>query len=136
MGGGVHNKHAEMPDANSRARPHVRLNIIIEPEIVVPARSTAIDPARPTHATTQMLTQRAGTPVFDMIIELQRGKLNTWLLVRNVAPAVDDLLRRGSYGVERRTRLEGPDADRVRQMIWRLAILSFSIRHAVLGAHG
>lgn len=40
-----------------------------------------------------------------MVIELQRGKVNTWSIIRNVAHAVDALLSQQPYDVERRTRL-------------------------------
>lgn len=51
------------------------------------------------------MTQRAAMPVFDTVIQLQPGDLNTWSVVRNVAPAVDGLLSGDTYDVERRTRL-------------------------------
>lgn len=57
------------------------------------------------HSSSQMQTQRAGRPVFDMIIELQRGKVNTWSVIRNVGSAVDALLSGNSYEVERRTTI-------------------------------
>eukprot|EP00904_Undaria_pinnatifida_P009091 jgi/Undpi1/5311/HiC_scaffold_2.g00592.m1 len=50
-------------------------------------------------------TQRAGAPIFDTIIELKRGDVNEWRIIRDVGAAVDALLSGGSYEVERRTRL-------------------------------
>ncbi|CAM9581477.1 unnamed protein product, partial [Hapterophycus canaliculatus] len=47
--------------------------------------------------------QRAGTPIFDMVIELERGKVNTWSIVRNVDVAVDAILSGNPYKVEQRT---------------------------------
>lgn len=40
-----------------------------------------------------------------MVIELQRGEVQTWSIVRNVGPVVDALLSGLSYTVERRTRM-------------------------------
>lgn len=54
----------------------------------------------------QVHTQRAGAPVFDMVIELKRGEVGTWSVIRNVVVAVDALLGGGSYEVERRSRAE------------------------------
>lgn len=54
----------------------------------------------------QVLTQRAGTPVFDMVIEIKRGEVGTWSIIKNVAVAVDALLEGDSYEVERRSRSE------------------------------
>ncbi|CAN0111239.1 unnamed protein product [Ascophyllum nodosum] len=61
--------------------------------------------ARETRGGNKVQTQRAGIPVFDTIIQLQRSEVNTWSVVRNVAPAVDALLNGGTYEVERRTRI-------------------------------
>lgn len=40
-----------------------------------------------------------------MVIELRRGEVNEWSIVRNVVHAADALLSQQSYEVERRTRL-------------------------------
>lgn len=53
----------------------------------------------------QNVTQRSGSPVFDTLIELQHGEMNTWTVVRNVFHAVDALLGKKPYEVERRTRI-------------------------------
>lgn len=54
----------------------------------------------------QIQTQRAGAPIFDTIIELKRGDVNEWSIIKDVAAAVDALLSGDSYEVERRTRLK------------------------------
>ena len=41
-----------------------------------------------------------------MVIEIKPGEVGTWSIIRNVAVAVDALLERGSYEVERRSRSE------------------------------
>lgn len=53
----------------------------------------------------QVQTQRAGAPIFDTIIELKRGDVNEWSIIRDVGAAVDALLSGRSYTVERRRRL-------------------------------
>eukprot|EP00904_Undaria_pinnatifida_P009099 jgi/Undpi1/5319/HiC_scaffold_2.g00600.m1 len=54
----------------------------------------------------KVLKQRAGTPIFDMIIEIKRGEVGTWTIIKNVAVAVDALLEGDGYEVERRSRSE------------------------------
>ncbi|CAM9727469.1 unnamed protein product, partial [Laminaria digitata] len=39
-----------------------------------------------------------------MVVEITRGEVGKWTIIRNVAVAVDALLSGGSYEVERRTR--------------------------------
>lgn len=39
-----------------------------------------------------------------MVIEIKRGEVGAWSIIRNVAVAVDALLKGGSYEVERRSR--------------------------------
>lgn len=39
-----------------------------------------------------------------MIIEIKRGEVRTWSIIKNVAVAVDALLDGRSYEVERRSR--------------------------------
>lgn len=41
-----------------------------------------------------------------MVIELKRGDVNEWSIIRDVGAAVDALLSGASYDVERRTRLK------------------------------
>lgn len=41
-----------------------------------------------------------------MIIEIKRGEVGTWSIIKNVAVAVDALLDGGDYAVERRSRSE------------------------------
>jgi stage III sporulation protein SpoIIIAA len=48
--------------------------------------------------------QRVGQPIFDVIVELQRGELHEWRIVTNCADAVDRVLDGGDYLVQRRTR--------------------------------
>ncbi|CAN0009493.1 unnamed protein product, partial [Hapterophycus canaliculatus] len=51
----------------------------------------------------QVKSHRAGTPIFDTVVELERGRVNTWSIVRNVDVAVDAVLSEKPYKVERRT---------------------------------
>ncbi|CAM9105391.1 unnamed protein product, partial [Scytosiphon promiscuus] len=61
-------------------------------------------------------SERAGSPIFDTVVELERGKVNTWSIVRNVDVAVDAIMSGKPYKVEQRTgipqdsalKLEGP----------------------------
>ena len=50
------------------------------------------------------LTTRAATPIFDVIIELKRGRLHEWHMVANVANAVDDILLGEKYDIQKRMR--------------------------------
>lgn len=54
---------------------------------------------------TQVQKQRAGAPIFDTIVELERGQVNKWTIVRNVDLAVDAILSGKPYKVEQRTRI-------------------------------
>lgn len=62
--------------------------------------------AQKTNRGQKVLIQRAGSPTFDTVIELQRGKVNTWTIIQNVGLAVDDILENRPYGVQRRIRIE------------------------------
>ncbi len=59
----------------------------------------------PTPNNTQVQSQRAGAPIFDTIVELERGEVETWRVVKNVDVAVDAILDRKPYKVEKRTRI-------------------------------
>jgi len=48
--------------------------------------------------------QRGGDAVFDIIVELYRGRLHEWFVVMNSGEAVDNILERGQYEVQRRVR--------------------------------
>ncbi|CAN0180687.1 unnamed protein product, partial [Ectocarpus fasciculatus] len=61
--------------------------------------------ASATNAGNKVQRQRAGAPIFDTIVELERGQVNKWTIVRNVGPAVDAILSGKSYEVEQRTRI-------------------------------
>ena len=52
----------------------------------------------------KQVTVRAGPPVFDIIVELQRGKLHEWNIILNSAKAVDDILLGEKYIVQKRVR--------------------------------
>jgi stage III sporulation protein SpoIIIAA len=52
----------------------------------------------------KQVTARAGPPVFDIIIELHRGKLHEWNIIMNSAQAVDDILLGDKYNVQKRVR--------------------------------
>lgn len=49
-------------------------------------------------------TQRAGAPVFDIIVELQPGRFDEWRVVTKVAQAVDSILVGRPYLCQRRSR--------------------------------
>jgi len=48
--------------------------------------------------------ERAGAPIFDVIVELQRGQHHIWRVVRNTTDAVDRILDGQQYLAERRIR--------------------------------
>lgn len=50
--------------------------------------------------------QRAGEPTFDIVIELERGQVQSWSVIKSVGLAVDSILESGKYKVEKRVRLE------------------------------
>jgi hypothetical protein len=52
----------------------------------------------------KVVAQRTGRPIFDVIIEMRRGRQDEWMVVTNVADAVDAILDRRQYNVQRRTR--------------------------------
>ena len=58
----------------------------------------------PAGAMSKVKSQRAGQPIFDIIVELQRGALHEWGIVMNCADAVDRILDGDVYLVQRRTR--------------------------------
>ena len=58
----------------------------------------------PAGAMSKVKSQRAGQPIFDIIVELQRGALHEWGSVMNCADAVDRILDGDVYLVQRRTR--------------------------------
>ena len=47
---------------------------------------------------------RGGEPTFDAIVELERGRLHCWRVVKDVAGAVDAILEGRQYPVQLRTR--------------------------------
>eukprot|EP00928_Gymnodinium_smaydae_P019388 TRINITY_DN17429_c0_g1_i1.p2 TRINITY_DN17429_c0_g1~~TRINITY_DN17429_c0_g1_i1.p2 ORF type:complete len:114 (+),score=6.33 TRINITY_DN17429_c0_g1_i1:159-500(+) len=49
-------------------------------------------------------TQRAGAPIFDVIIELQPGRFDEWRVVKDVARAVDSILLNQPYTCQWRSR--------------------------------
>lgn len=49
-------------------------------------------------------TQRAGAPIFEIIVELHRGHQNDWTVILNTAKAVDQILDGEKYEVQRRLR--------------------------------
>jgi len=54
----------------------------------------------------KLRTQRKGPPIFDVIIELEKGNLNEWKVVAPCSAAVDSILNNlnGSYQAEIRVR--------------------------------
>lgn len=53
----------------------------------------------------QVQDQRTGAPIFDVIVEVERGEACAWSIVRNAGLAVDAILDGKPYEVERRTCL-------------------------------
>jgi len=49
-------------------------------------------------------TERAGKPIFDVVIELQPYDYDSWTVIPNVSKAVDDILQGRAYVVEHRER--------------------------------
>lgn len=49
-------------------------------------------------------TQRAGAPIFEVIIELRRGMYNEWIITNDSARAVDAILDGKKYKVQKRIR--------------------------------
>ena len=49
-------------------------------------------------------TQRAGEPIFEIIIELSRGKHDEWIITTNSTEAVDKILNGEKYDAQRRIR--------------------------------
>jgi len=52
----------------------------------------------------KQLTARAAAPIFDVIIEVKRDRLNEWHIIPNAAKAVDDILLGEKYEVQKRMR--------------------------------
>jgi len=52
----------------------------------------------------KLKAQRAGAPVFDVIVELRRGAHHEWRIVLDTAGAVDKILDGQHYFAQRRTR--------------------------------
>jgi len=50
------------------------------------------------------ISQRAGPPAFEVIVELRRGAHHEWNVITNVGEAVDNILKGQSYKMQRRTR--------------------------------
>lgn len=59
----------------------------------------------------QVQAQRAGSPIFDVIVEVERGEVCSWTIVRNVDLAVDAILDRRPYQVEKRTCIPQEEPD-------------------------
>lgn len=49
-------------------------------------------------------TQRAGAPIFDVVVELEPGRFHEWRVVTKVARAVDDILAGRPYCCQHRMR--------------------------------
>lgn len=54
----------------------------------------------------KLRAERRGPPIFDVVIELLRGKLHQWRLVHPSAAAVDSILSLGRYEAQLRSRDE------------------------------
>lgn len=62
------------------------------------------DKAAATTGGRKTVSERLGTPVFDVIIELRKENINEWILIHNVSDAVDRVLNSENVPVEIRTR--------------------------------
>ena len=59
----------------------------------------------------KLKAERKGPPIFDVIVELKRGRLHEWQVVLHTASAVDSILSNGRYSAQIRTRsAEGKEA--------------------------
>ena len=66
---------------------------------------TARDLQRKNNTGFSKVTQhRSGPPIFDVIIELTRGNLHEWKVIKNVSKAVDNILAGKTYKAELRRR--------------------------------
>ena len=52
----------------------------------------------------KLKSQRAGAPVFDIVVELRRGSLHEWSIILNSGEAVDCILEGLKYKIQQRTR--------------------------------
>mmetsp|Transcript_11692 Transcript_11692/g.17758 ORF Transcript_11692/g.17758 Transcript_11692/m.17758 type:complete len:759 (-) Transcript_11692:454-2730(-) len=52
-------------------------------------------------------TQRAGAPIFEVVVEVRRGMYHEWIVTTDSGKAVDDILNGEKYRIQRRIR----DAD-------------------------
>ena len=68
------------------------------------AKAEAKRHGAPAGAMSKVKSQRAGPPIFDVIVELQRGALHEWRIVMDCADAVDRILDGDVYLVQGRTR--------------------------------
>lgn len=48
--------------------------------------------------------ERAGAPVFDVVVELEQGVQNSWTIYRNVGAVVDAIYAGKPYKCEKRCR--------------------------------
>ncbi|KAF0693038.1 Aste57867_15952 [Aphanomyces stellatus] len=53
----------------------------------------------------KIVAQRAGDPVFEVIVELEKGQYNTWRVVLDAASAVDSILEGKTYKAQVRSRV-------------------------------
>ena len=66
-----------------------------------------------------MQFQREHAPIFNVVIELQRGETDAWTVYRPVADIVDSIYADKPYTVERRVRELGPGGTKL--YVWREA---------------
>jgi len=58
----------------------------------------------------KLRSQRKRPPVFDVVIELQKGKLNEWNVVFSCGSAVDSILLNGTYSAQIRRREDSEES--------------------------
>ena len=54
----------------------------------------------------KLCTQRSGSPIFDVVVELKRGRFDEWSVVKDVGAAIDSLIATHRY--RREVRLRNP----------------------------
>ena len=52
----------------------------------------------------KIITQRVGSPTFDLIVEVHRGNRHEWKVIDDPAKAVDDILEGRTYSYQLRQR--------------------------------
>eukprot|EP00172_Hildenbrandia_rubra_P000007 Plantae.Rhodophyta-Hildenbrandia_rubra.ctg1005.p1 GENE.Plantae.Rhodophyta-Hildenbrandia_rubra.ctg1005~~Plantae.Rhodophyta-Hildenbrandia_rubra.ctg1005.p1 ORF type:complete len:759 (-),score=115.22 Plantae.Rhodophyta-Hildenbrandia_rubra.ctg1005:197-2473(-) len=73
-------------------------------EVVTLGDAAAKEQSRGKGNPSKLKSQRRGEPIFDVIVELQRGQHHDWQVVLDTANAVDQILCGKKYAAQRRVR--------------------------------